>query len=51
MPRGRVLADWAGPALLADGGFFSRQLGLALGCVTLADAVALLRRDREVARV
>ena len=51
MARGRVLADRAGPALLADGGFFSCQLGMALGCVTLADAVALLRRDREVARV
>jgi energy-coupling factor transport system ATP-binding protein len=49
--RGRVLADRAPRELLARGGFFACQLGLALGCVSIADAVALLTEQRERAHV
>jgi energy-coupling factor transport system ATP-binding protein len=45
--RGRVLADRAPRELLARGGFFACQLGLALGCVSIADAVARLAEQRE----
>jgi energy-coupling factor transport system ATP-binding protein len=47
MARGRVLADRAPRELLAHGGFFACQLGLALGCVSIADAVARLAEGRE----
>ena len=47
MARGRVLADRAPRELLARGGFFACQLGLALGCVSIADAVARLRPADE----
>jgi energy-coupling factor transport system ATP-binding protein len=51
MARGRVLADRAPRELLAHGGFFACQLGLALGCVSIADAVARLASGRERTRV
>jgi energy-coupling factor transport system ATP-binding protein len=38
MARGRVLADRAPRELLAHGGFFACQVGLAFGCVTVAEA-------------
>ncbi len=47
MARGLVLADRAPRELLARGGFFACQLGLALGCVSIADAVARLATERE----
>jgi energy-coupling factor transport system ATP-binding protein len=47
MARGQVLADRAPRELLARGGFFACQLGLALGCVSIADAVARLRPAEE----
>ena len=43
MARGRVLADGCSVDLLAHGGFFACQVGLALGCATIAEAGALLR--------
>src|SRR5205807_897691 len=39
--------DLSSGELLARGGFFACQLGLALGCVSIADAVQLLAGDRE----
>jgi energy-coupling factor transport system ATP-binding protein len=47
MARGLVLADRAPRELLARGGFFACQLGLALGCVSIADAVERLVPDRQ----
>ena len=37
--------------LLAHGGFFACQVGLALGCATIAEAGALLRTETERAGV
>jgi energy-coupling factor transporter ATP-binding protein EcfA2 len=50
MARGRVLADRAGAEVLAHG-LFACQLGLALGCASIAQATGLLRREAESARV
>jgi energy-coupling factor transport system ATP-binding protein len=41
--RGRVLTDGAPRDLLARGTFVTSQVGLALGCVSIADAAAHLR--------
>ncbi|MDX6593394.1 MAG: energy-coupling factor transport system ATP-binding protein [Gaiellales bacterium] len=46
MARGRVLADRAPRELLAHGGFFACQVGLAFGCVTVAEAAQLLMHGR-----
>ena len=51
MARGRVLADGCSVDLLAHGGFFACQVGLALGCATIAEAGALLRTEMERAGV
>ena len=51
MARGRVLADGCSVDLLAHGGFFACQVGLALGCATIAEAGALLRTETERAGV
>ncbi len=51
MARGRVLADRAPRELLASDGFFASQVGTALGCVSIADAVPALRAREEAARV
>ncbi|MFL6050077.1 MAG: ABC transporter ATP-binding protein [Gaiellales bacterium] len=51
MARGRVLADNRSVDLLAHGGFFACQVGLALGCATIAQAGALLRAETERAGV
>jgi ABC-type hemin transport system ATPase subunit len=51
MAAGRVLSDRAPRDLLASGIFFVSQLGLALGCASMADAVALLTERRQVAHV
>jgi energy-coupling factor transport system ATP-binding protein len=51
MARGRVLADRAPRELLARGGLFACQLGLALGCVSVSDAVAQLAIPREHSHV
>jgi energy-coupling factor transport system ATP-binding protein len=45
MARGRVLVDAAPRGLLARGTFVASQVGLALGCVSIADAAAHLRAD------
>jgi energy-coupling factor transport system ATP-binding protein len=47
MARGRVLADRAPRELLAHGGFFACQVGLAFGCVTVAEAARLLTHGQE----
>jgi len=44
-------AGWLARDLLASGIFFVSQLGLALGCASMADAVALLTERREAAHV
>jgi hypothetical protein len=46
-----VLADGCSVDLLAHGGFFACQVGLALGCTTIAEAGALLRTETERAGV
>ncbi len=51
MDGGRVLADQASRHLLAGGGPFTCQLGLALGCASLDDAVSLLTAAREPSHV
>jgi energy-coupling factor transporter ATP-binding protein EcfA2 len=51
MAAGRVLSDRAPRDLLASGIFFVSQLGLALGCASMADAVALLSERRQAAHV
>jgi energy-coupling factor transport system ATP-binding protein len=51
MGRGRVLVDRSPVDLLAHGGFFACQLGLALGCTTIAEAGELLRAETERAGV
>jgi energy-coupling factor transport system ATP-binding protein len=43
--RGRVLADAAPVAVLAHGGYFACQVGLALGCTTVAEAAEMLRGE------
>jgi energy-coupling factor transporter ATP-binding protein EcfA2 len=51
MAAGRVLSDRVPRDLLASGIFFVSQLGLALGCASMADAVALLTERRQAAHV
>jgi energy-coupling factor transport system ATP-binding protein len=51
MAGGRVLSDRAPRSLLASGIFFVSQVGLALGCASVADAVAHLTEPRRPARV
>jgi energy-coupling factor transport system ATP-binding protein len=51
MARGTVLGDRRPAGQLAAGGLFACQLGLALGCRTIAEAASLLRGDAEPARV
>jgi ABC-type sulfate/molybdate transport systems ATPase subunit len=51
MGRGRVLVDRSPVDLLAHGGFFACQVGLALGCATIAQAGELLRAETERAGV
>ena len=51
MGRGRLLVDRSPVDLLAHGGFFACQVGLALGCTTIAEAGALLRGEMERAGV
>ena len=43
--RGRVLADAVPVAVLAHGGYFACQVGLALGCTTVAEAARMLRGE------
>jgi energy-coupling factor transport system ATP-binding protein len=47
MARGRVLADGAPVAVLAHGTFYTCQVGLALGCTTIAEAARRLGPDPE----
>ena len=47
MARGRVLADAAPVTMLARGTFFTCQVGLALGCTTIAEAARHLGPDPE----
>jgi energy-coupling factor transport system ATP-binding protein len=51
MARGRVVGDRQPAAELAKGGLFACQLGLALGCRTIAEAATVLRSDMERAHV
>jgi energy-coupling factor transport system ATP-binding protein len=51
MAAGRILSDRVPRDLLASGIFFVSQLGLALGCASMADAVALLTERRQAAHV
>jgi energy-coupling factor transport system ATP-binding protein len=47
MARGRVLANAAPATVLAHGTFFTCQVGLALGCTTIAEAARRLGPDPE----
>jgi energy-coupling factor transporter ATP-binding protein EcfA2 len=49
MAAGRVLHDRGGRELLASRLFFVSQVGLAFGCVSVAEAAALLERSSPVA--
>ena len=49
MAAGRVLHDRGGRELLASRLFFVSQVGLAFGCVSVAEAAALLERSNPVA--
>jgi energy-coupling factor transport system ATP-binding protein len=51
MARGTVLADRQPAARLAADGLFACQLGLALGCRSVAEAAALLRGEVEALHV
>jgi len=51
MARGAVLADRQPASQLAADGLFACQLGLALGCRSVAEAAALLRGEVEAVHV
>jgi energy-coupling factor transport system ATP-binding protein len=51
MARGAVLADRQPASQLAADGLFACQLGLALGCRSVAEAAALLRGEVEAIHV
>lgn len=51
LARGTVLADRQPASQLAADGLFACQLGLALGCRSIAQAAAVLRAELERARV
>jgi energy-coupling factor transporter ATP-binding protein EcfA2 len=48
MASGQVLHDRGGRELLASRLFFVSQVGLAFGCVSVAEAAALLERSSPV---